>query len=187
VVGFVWHKPILTKEGGFLHPLKRSGFRRKEHMKQTIILVDNNHAYLVHQADAERAMNCLEQNGPFRTYRESSGRIHFICRDPYSGEFYTVVTSHIEERLYAIRTAFQRDHDWEKVQRWLLAKGGGFIANPPKPIIFKLRVCISEKPYHVATGFRQGFGEGFFGPNGGQCQPNANASHNFTPNKGETL
>lgn len=29
-VGFVWHGPILAKEGGFLDPLKRSGFRRKE-------------------------------------------------------------------------------------------------------------------------------------------------------------
>jgi hypothetical protein len=30
VVGFLWHRPILAKERGFLHPLMRSGFRRKE-------------------------------------------------------------------------------------------------------------------------------------------------------------
>ncbi|HEY9152052.1 MAG TPA: hypothetical protein VIN60_04135 [Anaerolineales bacterium] len=30
LVGFVWHRTILAKEGGFLHPLKRSGFRRQE-------------------------------------------------------------------------------------------------------------------------------------------------------------
>jgi len=30
VVGFLRHRPILAKEGGFLHPLKRGGFRREE-------------------------------------------------------------------------------------------------------------------------------------------------------------
>jgi len=30
VVGFLWHRPFLAKERGFLHPLKRGGFRREE-------------------------------------------------------------------------------------------------------------------------------------------------------------
>ena len=30
MVGFAWHRTILAKEGGFLHPLKRGGFRREE-------------------------------------------------------------------------------------------------------------------------------------------------------------
>ena len=30
VVGFLWHRPIFAKERGFLHPLKRGGFRREE-------------------------------------------------------------------------------------------------------------------------------------------------------------
>ena len=30
MVGSLWHRPILAKERGFLHPLKRSGFRREE-------------------------------------------------------------------------------------------------------------------------------------------------------------
>jgi hypothetical protein len=30
MVDFVWHRPILAKERGFLHPLKRSGFRRED-------------------------------------------------------------------------------------------------------------------------------------------------------------
>jgi hypothetical protein len=30
VVDFLWHRPILAKEHGFLHPLKRSGVRRED-------------------------------------------------------------------------------------------------------------------------------------------------------------
>jgi len=30
VAGCVWHRPILEKEGGFLHSLKRGGFCRQE-------------------------------------------------------------------------------------------------------------------------------------------------------------
>ena len=30
VVGFAWHRYILAKEGGFLHPLKQAGFRRQD-------------------------------------------------------------------------------------------------------------------------------------------------------------
>jgi hypothetical protein len=36
MVGFLWHRLILAKEGGFLHPLKRVEEAAKKMMKQIL-------------------------------------------------------------------------------------------------------------------------------------------------------
>ena len=106
--------------------------------KQTTILVDNLHAYFAHQADAERAMNCLTHNGPYRTFQQNNGRINIISRDPVYGDFYAVIVDQLSDDTYSLRTAFRYDQtEWMKIQTRLFRKGGRFISNPPMPIVFK--------------------------------------------------
>jgi len=94
------------------------------------------HAELSHPGEAERARNCIQQNGVWKVYQEpNSETYHWLCQDPTTKSVYDMIVEKTSEMVYREKTAFMpKGGNWNAIQRWLmegLGKRGGKWLNPP--------------------------------------------------------
>lgn len=88
-----------------------------------------DHPFEKHSAsDVMRVRKCLEQNGPYRTYREKDGnrtRWHLLCIEPQTGSIVDMIVEIIDGTRKEITSFFVKDGTttWTVVEKWLMRKG----------------------------------------------------------------
>jgi len=107
--------------------------------------IDDNHAWMAHDAEALRALSCLENKGPQVTFRErNKGPVHFLCMDD-NGTWYDVIVDMLKKGRMKLKTAFSpKGGDSNAIYQWLLDKGATKWNGGPSSIEFNWLI---NKPY----------------------------------------